>query len=178
MSRIGKKSIKIPSSVLVQINEKNIQVKGKYGILEKNFLNYVSFHIENQEIKVLKTKDTKEARAYHGLSRVLLQNMILGVTEQFTKTLITEGVGYKFQLNQKEIILNMGYSHPVKISIPDDLSIKLETPTKISINGIDKEKVGFLAAKIRDVRPPEPYKGKGIIYEGEKIIRKAGKAGK
>lgn len=178
MSRIGKKSIKIPSSVNVQITEKSIQVKGKYGILEKNFLNYVSFQIENQEITVLKTTDTKKARAYHGLSRVLLQNMILGVNEKFTKTLLAEGVGYKFQLNPKEIILNMGYSHPVKIAIPDDLSIKLETPTKISINGIDKEKVGFLAAKIRDVRPPEPYKGKGIIYEGEKIIRKAGKAGK
>jgi len=178
MSRIGKKIIKIPSSVTLQINEKNIQVKGKYGVLEKPFLDYVSFQIENQEIKVLKTIDTKEAKAYHGLFRALLQNMILGVSEKFTRILVAEGVGYKFQLNQKEVILNMGYSHPIKIAIPDDLVLKIETPTKISITGIDKEKVGFLAAKIRDIRPPEPYKGKGISYEGEKIIRKAGKTGK
>lgn len=110
--------------------------------------------------------------------RALIQNMIIGVNDLFTKVLIAEGVGYKFQIDKNSLVLNMGYSHPIEFAIPTDLKIKLESPTKIAISGIDKEQVGFLAAKIRAVRPPEPYKGKGIMYEGEKILRKAGKSGK
>ena len=116
--------------------------------------------------------------AYHGLTRALIQNMIIGVNAKFSKILVAEGVGYKFQLDKQRLILNMGYTHPIEFIIPSDLEIKAESPTKIIISGIDKEKVGFLAAKIREIRPPEPYKGKGIMYEGEKILRKAGKSGK
>jgi large subunit ribosomal protein L6 len=104
--------------------------------------------------------------------------MITGVNEKFIKTLIAEGVGYKFQVDKTNLILSVGFSHPVEFSIPTDISVKLESPTRILISGIDKEKVGFLASKIRDIRPPEPYKGKGILYDGEKIVRKAGKTGK
>jgi large subunit ribosomal protein L6 len=178
MSRIGKKSIEIPESVSIKIENESISIQGKYGILTKSFLNYVTISLLNNELIVSRKDDTKLCKAYHGLSRSLLQNMVIGVDEKFSKTLIAEGVGYKFQLDQNKIVLNMGYTNPVKMEIPTDLTIKLESPTKISIQGIDKEKVGFLAAKIRMVRPPEPYKGKGIRYEGEKIIRKAGKTGK
>jgi large subunit ribosomal protein L6 len=104
--------------------------------------------------------------------------MITGVNEKFIKTLIAEGVGYKFQVDKTNLILSVGFSHPVEFGIPADISVKLESPTRILISGIDKEKVGFLASKIRDIRPPEPYKGKGILYDGEKIVRKAGKTGK
>ena len=110
--------------------------------------------------------------------RALIQNMIQGVNENFSKTLIAEGVGYKFQLDKKILILTMGYSHPVKISVPEDITINLESPTKLSIIGIEKQKVGVLASEIREIRPPEPYKGKGIRYENEIILRKAGKTGK
>ena len=178
MSRIGKKLITIPSSVVITAENSKIIVKGKHGLLEKTFLNHVKINIANDRISIDRTSDTKLARSYHGLTRALIQNMILGVSNKFSKTLIAEGVGYKFQLDEKNLILNMGYTHPVVIKIPENLSIKLESATKITISGIDKESVGFLASKIRIVRPPEPYKGKGIMYEGEKIIRKAGKTGK
>jgi large subunit ribosomal protein L6 len=134
--------------------------------------------IENNQIVITRTDETKKARAYHGLIRALVQNMVTGVHQQFTKNLIAEGVGYKFQVDKTKLILSVGFSHPVEFEIPSDLSIKAESPTKLVISGIDKEKVGFLAAKIRDMRPPEPYKGKGLLYEGEKILRKAGKTGK
>ena len=130
------------------------------------------------KLNIIKLNDTKESRAYHGLTRALIQNMIIGVNTKFSKILVAEGVGYKFQLDKQRLILNMGYTHPIEFIIPSDLEIKAESPTKIIISGIDKEKVGFLAAKIREIRPPEPYKGKGIMYEGEKILRKAGKSGK
>lgn len=178
MSRIGKKSIQIPASVSVTVQNDKVAIKGKHGLLEKSFLNYINISTSAKEIVVSRTADTKIARSYHGLTRALIQNMILGVTEKFTKTLIAEGVGYKFQIDQKKLVLNMGFTHPIIIPIPDDITIKVESPTKILINGIDKEKVGLLAAQIRMIRPPEPYKGKGIRYEGEKIIRKAGKTGK
>jgi large subunit ribosomal protein L6 len=110
--------------------------------------------------------------------RALIQNMVTGVSEQFTKTLIAQGVGYKFQVDNKQLVVNAGYSHPVNVEIPEGLTMKTESPTKLLITGIDKEKVGFIAAKVHDIRPPEPYKGKGLMYEGEKIIRKAGKTGK
>jgi large subunit ribosomal protein L6 len=178
MSRIGKKAIEIPSSVTVIIENQKIITKGKNGSLEKSFLDFVELQKSEDKIIITRKNDSKESKSYHGLTRALVQNMITGVDEKFSKTLIAEGIGYKFQLDKKNLILNMGYTHPVEFLIPEDLSIKVESPTKISISGIDKEKVGFLAAKVREVRPPEPYKGKGIMYEGEKIIRKAGKSGK
>jgi large subunit ribosomal protein L6 len=178
MSRIGKKLIDIPANVTVTIEKEKITTKGPYGILEKSFSDCVEIEKNENKITITRKNDTKQSRAYHGLSRALIQNMIFGVNEKFSKTLIAEGIGYKFQVSNQNLILNMGFTHPVEFLIPDDLNIKLESPTKILISGIDKEKVGFLSAKVRAIRPPEPYKGKGIMYEGEKIIRKAGKSGK
>lgn len=178
MSRIGKKVIQIPNDVSVQVISQKIFIKGNFGELEKNFLPLIEIKKEGQELFVLPVLNTKQAKAYHGLVRVLIQNMINGVTKKFSKTLNAEGVGYKFQLDKDKLILNVGFTHPVKFLIPENLTIKLESPTKIVIAGIDKEQVGFFASKIRNTKPPEPYKGKGILYEGEKILRKAGKTGK
>lgn len=178
MSRIGKKAIDIPKDVLVTIKEEKIVVKGKHGSLERSLLPNLNCNVENNQIILTRIDDTKKSREVHGLIRALIQNMVNGVNQKFSKTLIAEGVGYKFQIDKTNLILNVGFTHPVQFVIPADLTVKLESPTKILISGVDKEKVGFLAAKVRDIRPPEPYKGKGILYEGEKIIRKAGKTGK
>lgn len=178
MSRIGKKLILIPQDVEVEINNNLILVKGKNGKLTRSFLDLVKFERIENTISLSRCNEEKFTKSYHGLSRALLENMIQGVNFKFQKTLIVEGVGYKFQTDKDKIILNMGFTHPVEFEIPLDLNVKLESPVKITIEGIDKEKVGLFAAKIRQVRPPEPYKGKGIRYEGEKIIRKAGKTGK
>jgi len=178
MSRIGKKVIDIPKDVTVTLNANKIIVKGKHGILERDYSNVLNVEINEDKLAITRQDDTKKVKSYHGLIRALVQNMITGVNEKFIKTLIAEGVGYKFQVDKTSLILSVGFSHPVEFSIPPDISVKLESPTRILISGIDKEKVGFLASKIRDIRPPEPYKGKGILYDGEKIVRKAGKTGK
>jgi len=178
MSRIGKKLIQIPKDVSLTITEDKILVKGKFGSLEQSLLNLLQFNISDDQLFITRINDEKKTREYHGLIRALVQNMVLGVTKKFSKTLIAEGVGYKFQVNQKILVVNAGYTHPIEFPIPEDLEVKQESPTKISILGINKEKVGFLAAKIRDTRPPEPYKGKGLLYDGEIIRRKAGKTGK
>lgn len=178
MSRIGKKSITIPSTVTIEICDNKIKTAGKYGSLEKSFLNFVSFKKDGDQLSVIRAAESKEARAYHGLSRALIQNMIVGVDSQFKEVLIAEGVGYKFQAEENKLNLAMGFSHPVKMEIPLDVTIKLESATKLVLSGVDKEKVGLFASKIRDIRPPEPYKGKGIRYENEKIRRKAGKTKK
>jgi large subunit ribosomal protein L6 len=182
MSRIGKKIIHIPKDVSLTLEKEKIIAKGKHGTLERSFNNFINLEQEGQTLQVKRLNESKEARSYHGLMRALIQNMILGVNELFTKVLVAEGVGYKFQAgvneNDKALVLSMGYSHQIRFAIPSDLKILFESPTKITISGIDKEQVGFLAAKIRAVRPPEPYKGKGIKYENEKIRRKAGKSGK
>jgi large subunit ribosomal protein L6 len=178
MSRIGKKLIEIPEGVSIAVQDKKIIVKGKHGTLEREILDVLDVLIEEKKLVLKRLKETKEVKSYHGLIRALLQNMVKGVTDKFSKTLIAEGVGYKFQVEKNKLVVNAGFTHPVEFPIPQDLAIKLESPIKISITGIDKEKVGFLASKIHDVRPPEPYKGKGILYDGEKIIRKAGKTGK
>lgn len=178
MSRIGKKVIEIPKDVSIKVENNKIIVKGKHGSLERTLLDNLNIEVSEQRLIVTRKDDTKQSRSYHGLIRALLQNMVSGVDQKFSKTLIAEGVGYKFQVDKTTLILSVGFSHPVEFLIPSDLTIKAESPTKLVISGIDKEKVGFMAAKIRDMRPPEPYKGKGLLYEGEKIIRKAGKTGK
>jgi large subunit ribosomal protein L6 len=178
MSRIGKKAITIPKDVSVTYANKIIVVKGKHGTLQRSVAECANIAIENNQIVITRADETKKSREYHGLIRALIQNMVIGVHQQFTKNLIAEGVGYKFQVDKKKLILSVGFSHPVEFVIPYELGIKLESPTKIAITGINKEQVGFLAAKVRDMKPPEPYKGKGILYEGEKILRKAGKTGK
>lgn len=178
MSRVGKKAIIIPKEVSVIINKNEITIKGKFGTLQRFLSDNVSVTLEPEKIIVHRIDDEKTSRASHGLHRALIQNMINGVTQKFSKTLIAEGVGYRFQVDKNLLNLNVGFTHPVQFEIPEDLTIKLESPTKIQLTGIDREKVGFFAAKIRDMKPPEPYKGKGILYEGEKILRKAGKTGK
>jgi large subunit ribosomal protein L6 len=178
MSRVGKKPIEIPSDVSVTVIPEKVIVKGKYGVLEQPIINLLDVEIVNNKIVITRKEETAKAREFHGLSRALIQNMILGVDKKFSKILIAEGVGYKFQIDNKTLIVNVGFTHPVQFTIPADLEIKVESPIKISISGIDKEKVGFLAAKIREIRPPEPYKGKGILYDGEIVRRKAGKTGK
>ena len=178
MSRIGKKPIDIPKEVSVTLEKNLIRVKGKHGVLERNVLNTLEFAISEQKLTITRLDDSKKSREYHGLIRALVQNMVSGVHDKFSKTLVAEGVGYKFQVDKTKLILNVGFTHPVEFTIPPSLTIKLESPTKIVISGINKEEVGFLASQVHDTRPPEPYKGKGLLYEGEKIIKKAGKTGK
>ena len=178
MSRIGKKVIDIPTDVSITLSDEKISVKGKHGILEQSLLNLLKFDLSNNKLAITRINDEKKTREYHGLIRALVQNMVTGVTTKFSKTLIAEGVGYKFQLDKKQLIVNVGYTHPIEFPIPDGIEVKVESPIKISIIGINKEQVGFLTAKIRDTRPPEPYKGKGLLYDGEIIRRKAGKTGK
>lgn len=178
MSRIGKKAIEIPKGVSILFENQKITVNGKNGVLERTILDILTLNISDNKIVLTRANDLKKTREYHGLMRALIQNMVTGVDIPYSKTLIAEGVGYKFIIEKKDLILNMGYTHPIKFPIPSDLTLKLESNTKMSITGIDKEKVGFFAAEVRSIKPPEPYKGKGILYEGEKIIRKAGKTGK
>ena len=178
MSRVGKKVIVIPKEVNIVVQGQKVNVKGKFGQLEREIIELVNLNIENQKLFVTRINDEKRTREYHGLVRSLIQNMITGVHQKFSKVLIAEGVGYKFQVEKTKLVLNVGFTHPVEFEIPKEINVKAEGPTKIEISGIDKELIGFFAAKIRDIRPPEPYKGKGIMYQGEKIIRKAGKTGK
>nr|YP_010619131.1 Ribosomal protein L6 [Pterosiphonia complanata]WAX03144.1 Ribosomal protein L6 [Pterosiphonia complanata] len=178
MSRIGRKEILIPHNIKVSINENKIFVKGNKGQLSYKFSKLIEIEIKNNIIKLTKTKKTQEAQAIHGLSRSIVNNMIQGISEGFEKKLVIEGVGYRSQIEGKSLILNMGYSHPVKIEPPENINIKVENNTNIIISGINKETVGQIAATIKSVRPPEPYKGKGIRYENEIVKRKVGKAGK
>lgn len=178
MSRIGKKAIAIPKEVKITLENENLIVKGKFGVLERKIMNIVEINLDENKLIITRKNDLKQTKAYHGLIRALVQNMVHGVSEKFSKILIAEGVGYKFQIDKSNLLVNVGFTHPVQFEIPNDLTIKLESPVKLVITGIDKEKVGFLASQIHDTRPPEPYKGKGILYDGEKIIRKAGKTGK
>lgn len=178
MSRVGKKAIIIPDNVSVILEPEKLIVKGKYGVLEQELIDLLKIEIIEKKLYISRVVETTKSREFHGLIRSLVQNMITGVNQKFSKTLIAEGVGYKFQKEKESLILNVGFTHPVEFKIPTDLEIKFDSPVKISISGINKEKVGFFASKIREIRPPEPYKGKGILYEGEIIRRKAGKTGK
>lgn len=178
MSRIGKKEICIPKDTIISIKNNNIVVKGKHGILEQSYSNDIEIEVKDQKIFVISKNNLKNSSAFHGLTRTLIQNMILGVNQKFLKVLIAEGVGYKFQLDNNYIILSMGYSHIVKLIIPNSINVKLESPIKITISGISKQEVGLFASRVRSIRPPEPYKGKGIRYENEIIRRKVGKTGK
>ncbi|MDH7605914.1 MAG: 50S ribosomal protein L6 [Melioribacter sp.] len=178
MSRIGRKPIPI-KDVTVTKTDNIIKVKGKLGELEMKIHPNITVDITKDEIIVKRPDDTKENRALHGLTRALINNMIKGVTEGYTKTLEIVGVGYKAELKGNNILITIGYSHPIYFIPPEGIKIEVPTPTQIKISGINKELVGIVAAKIRSFRKPEPYKGKGIRYSNEVIIRKAGKtAGK
>ena len=179
MSRIGKKAIDIPKDVIITVQNQTVTVKGKFGTLQKTFVNpFIMIYQDEKKLVLNRQNEEKKTRAYHGLMRALIQNMVQGVNTQFSKNLIAEGVGYKFQLEGQNLFVTVGYANPIQFVIPNDITMKLESATKVCILGTDKEKVGFLASEIRATRPPEPYKGKGILYEGEIIRRKAGKTGK
>jgi large subunit ribosomal protein L6 len=153
-------------------------VKGKFGTLQTNIPDEITITQDNQTLIVGFKKESKNVRALHGLYRTLINNMVVGVSEQFELTLILKGVGYRAAVQGKEIVLNLGYSHPVKIEIPDSISVEVVQNTTINLKSCDKELLGLFAANIRAWRKPEPYKGKGILYKDERIIRKAGKSAK
>jgi len=177
MSRIGRKPITIPAGVEVKVDNNLVSVTGPKGSLAKQISKEMQIEIEGNELTVKRPTDNKLHRSLHGLSRTLISNMVTGVTTGFTKSLELVGVGYRASKQGDKLVLAVGYSHPVEMDPGAELSVDVPTPNKIIVNGIDKEKVGALAANIRAVREPEPYKGKGIKYEGEKIRRKVGKAG-
>ena len=178
MSRIGRKPINIPAGVEVKLDNGVIMVKGPKGTLTKNIHPNMAVAIEEGVITVTRPNDEKENRALHGLTRSLIFNMVEGVTNGFKKELEVNGVGYRVQKQGKNLVMNLGYSHQVTVSDTEDITIEAPAQNKIIISGIDKQKVGQFAAQVREKRPPEPYKGKGIKYADEHIRRKEGKAGK
>ncbi len=179
MSRVGKMPIAIPAGVTVDVAENNlVTVKGPKGELKRQFASEMTIAVEGTEIVVTRPNDLKRNKALHGLTRALLNNMVIGVTNGFQKTLLIVGVGYKAAMAGKDLSLSLGYSHPVTYVAPEGITIEVPEQTKIVVKGISKELVGQVAAEIREYRLPEPYKGKGIKYETETIRRKVGKTGK
>ena len=178
MSRIGKLPIKIPTTVDVNVTNDNVVVKGKFGTLERTLPEVIQVEQTDGTLIVGLTNETRANKALHGLYRTLINNMLVGVSEQFLITLELIGVGYRANVQAKSLVLNLGYSHPVNIDIPDGIEVEVVQNTTLNIKACDKEQLGLFAAKVRSWRPPEPYKGKGILYKGEKILRKAGKSGK
>ncbi len=178
MSRIGRKPIVIPAGVDVSIEGHDVTVKGPKGTLHSTFHPSIGVAVEGGEIRVTRPNDEKEERSLHGLTRALIHNMVEGVTNGFKKELEIQGVGYRAAKQGKDLVMNLGYSHQVIVPEVDGITIEVPEPLKIVIHGIDKQKVGQFAAEVREKRPPEPYKGKGIRYAGEHIIHKEGKAGK
>ena len=178
MSRIGKIPITIPADVDVNWDGSKVSVKGKFGALETTVPNTIAIQQDENTLTVGLKTDTRNLRPMHGLYRTLINNMVVGVSEQFELTLILKGVGYRAAVQGKEIVLNLGYSHPVNIDIPETVSVEVVQNTTINLKSCDKELLGLFASKIREWRRPEPYKGKGILYKNEQILRKAGKAGK
>ncbi|MCI8775926.1 MAG: 50S ribosomal protein L6 [Oscillospiraceae bacterium] len=178
MSRIGKMPISVPAGVDVKIDNSVVTVKGPKGTLTREFSGSLSIENKDGVISVTRPNDTKMNKSLHGLTRTLIANMVEGVTNGYSKTLEIEGVGYRAAKQGNNLVMNLGYSHQVIMSERDGITIDVPQPNRIVINGIDKQAVGQFAAEVREKRPPEPYKGKGIRYAGERIIRKEGKAGK
>ncbi|HIL80141.1 MAG TPA: 50S ribosomal protein L6 [Myxococcales bacterium] len=177
MSRIGNKPIAVPSGVDISLGETEIKVKGPKGSITGPLPTVISAAVEDGKLILTRCDDKKETRAQHGLARALANNMVLGVAKGFSKSLEIEGVGYRAELKGKKLILTLGFSHPVEMDIPEGLSVEMNGTTRLKIGGVDKQAVGQFSADIRKLRPPEPYKGKGIRYEGEYIRRKVGKTG-
>lgn len=178
MSRIGRMPVRVPSGVNVKIADAQVTVKGPKGELGLAVARPIEVTLDGAEVRVVRPNDEKRNRQLHGLTRTLIANMVDGVTKGFSRNLEIVGVGYRAQMQGKKLSLQLGFSHPVVIEPPADITIAVEGTNKISVSGPDKQQVGQIAAQIRDVRPPEPYKGKGVRYEGERVRRKLGKAGK
>jgi large subunit ribosomal protein L6 len=178
MSRVGKEPIAVPKGVEVKIDGSHVTVKGPKGQLDREIHADMKLEQADGELKVTRPSDQPRHRALHGLTRALIFNMVVGVTEGYSKTLELQGVGYRAQMEGKALSLALGYSHPVNVSPAEGIEFEVDGTTKIIVRGINKQAVGQAAADVRKLRPPEPYKGKGIRYEGEYVRRKAGKAGK
>ncbi len=178
MSRIGKKPIVIPAGVDVTIDGQTVTVKGAKGTLTRTIHAKMSLEKKENEIIVSRPDDSNESKALHGLTRTLINNMVVGCNENFKKELEINGIGYRAELSGKNLVLKVGYSHDVTMTAPEGVTVEVPAPNKVVISGADKQKVGQFAAEVREVRPPEPYKGKGIKYVDEYIRRKEGKAGK
>jgi len=178
LSRVGRKPVPIPAGVEVTVEGQLVRVKGPRGTLEREFHPDMRISLKDRSLIVERPSDEPFHRALHGLTRVLLANMVTGVTQGFEKSLQLEGVGYRAGKSGNKLVLTVGYSHPVEIEPPPGIDFDVPAPNRIVVRGADKELVGQVAARVRAVRPPEPYKGKGIMYVGERIRRKAGKAGK
>lgn len=179
MSRIGKLPITLPKGVNIKMENGTVSVTGPKGTLTQTFHSDMVFDVEENVLTVRRPTDSRQHRSLHGLTRSLLNNMVTGVSEGFTRVLLVEGVGYRAEMKGKTLVLNVGYSHPIEFEPPEHVEFSVEDRgKKITVAGIDKQVVGELAAKIRKMRPPEPYKGKGVRYQDEIVRRKAGKAGK
>ena len=176
MSRIGKLPVALASGVEVKVADGTVRVKGPKGELSTPMLRNLRVEVGDGQVQVHRDGDDKPTRALHGLLRSLLNNMVTGVTKGFTRELEIVGVGYRAEVKGKSLVLSVGYSHPVEMAVPQGLEVKLDGQTKIAISGTDKQRVGQFAAEVRKVRPPEPYKGKGIRYANEQVRRKVGKA--
>lgn len=177
MSRIGRKPIQIPDSVKIEFDAGKIIIKGPKGELSFGIPENITYKLEGNLLTFERTNDDKKTRALHGLTRAYVNNMIIGVTQGFERTLLINGIGYKAEMKDKKLLLSLGYSHPILFIPPDGVLIESPNPNTIIVKGIDRQVVGEVAAKIKKLRPVEPYKGKGIFYQGEYIRRKAGKAG-
>lgn len=177
MSRIGNVPITVPSGVTVNLDDTGVKVKGPKGELGIEYHGRVEIKQENGEITVKRFKDDSQSKAFHGLYHRLITNMITGVTDGFKKELEVQGVGYRVQMQGKKLVMNLGFSHPVEIDPPKGITLSAPSQTEIAVEGADKQMVGQVAAQLRKYRPPEPYKGKGVRYKGEYIVRKAGKSG-
>jgi large subunit ribosomal protein L6 len=178
MSRIGRLPITVPAGVEVKINGNVVSVKGAKGELSHTVANPIEVALDGDTLTVTRPNDERESRSLHGLSRTLIANMITGVTEGYTKNLEIVGTGYRVQAKGSDLEFALGYSHPVAVKAPEGITLTVEGPTKLSVSGINKQQVGEVAANIRKLRRPDPYKGKGVRYAGEVIRRKVGKAGK
>lgn len=177
MSRIGRKPIVLPKGVDVKIEGSEVTVKGSKGTMTFGVMQNIEVALEDGRIAVKRANDEKSVRAAHGMTRAILSNMVTGVNQGFERVLEIIGVGYRAQMQGKNLVMALGFSHPVEVVPPEGIEFAVDGPTKIIVRGIDKQLVGQIAANIRGYRPPEPYKGKGIRYVGEYVIRKAGKAG-
>ncbi|HOR54496.1 MAG TPA: 50S ribosomal protein L6 [Synergistales bacterium] len=177
MSRIGRKLIDLPSGVTLSVDGEKVKVKGPKGELSVNLVPGIDVTVEDNAVKVTRQGDDKRTRAYHGMMRALVNNLVQGVSAGFERRLEIVGIGWRAQMQGSTLVMNLGFSHPVEYAPPKGVEVTTDGPTKITVKGIDKQAVGQAAAVIRGFRPPEPYKGKGIRYVGEHVIRKAGKAG-
>ena len=177
MSRIGRKAVDIVKGASVEVKGTDIIVKGPKGELHATLMPGINVEIENAQVKVSRNNEEKQTRAWHGMTRALIANMVTGVTTGFQKTMEIVGVGWRAALQGKKLVLNLGYSHPIEFMPPEGIEIVVENPIKFHVKGIDKELVGQTCALIKEFRPPEPYHGKGIKFENEYILRKAGKTG-